>query len=220
MAKNNRKQAKSQTGGDLKVPLVDLSEKVQMLKNTGVKRTTFTLSEEAIAALDWCAERYDISQREVLDFIGRTVDDWSAKEEVVVYVKEMEERAKKREKGEKSRKTLAFSIDAMKKLVKAANTYGVSRDTMLEAGILLFRTFLQNQVETRMPLERIAEEAISKAVSILDEAREKLAQLLDSEDPLCVALGTAAAGCEVAWHDHVGTGASIETLVTLESIFE
>ena len=163
-----------------------LAETAELLKRPSPRaresvRTTFSLSAEALAGLEWLVDDRGITKKEVFDDL---CDFW-------VMLKSLKSDAfqapldfyfSTQKSTDRVRKTYVISDKARRTLEKEAKEYGVSRDVLVGSLILIAKSLTEAIEKERLAKHKKALEMIDDFWTKAEDLESELKDLLGSDD--------------------------------------
>ena len=149
-------------------------------------RTTFSLSAEALAGLEWLVDDRGITKKEVFDDL---CDFWvtlkSLKSAAFQAPLDFYFSTQKSTDTDRVRKTYVISHKARRTLEKGAKEYGVSRDVLVE-NLILSAKFLTEAIgKERLSKHKKALEMIENFWTKAEDLESELKDLLGGDDVIC-----------------------------------
>lgn len=163
----------------MKLPKGSTSDLVSksLLTKKESKRTTFKLSNKCLEAFEWMVESYNATAKEVLDII-------SLSDEIIDHAIEIAKEHNEDESQKKTRKTFVISKQSLSQLNRISTKENVSRDTLIEMLILLYKSLLEKHLEEEKEKEKEALKIISNFWSEAENVEGHLDELLSEENPI------------------------------------
>lgn len=170
-----------------KLPYIDLSQKQSV-------RTTFNLKKETFQSIEWLANYYNITQKEVIDHLVGTVQDLAdIPEGDESYLKSITDKIfTKTKKPNYLRKTKVVGKKSLQILKTLSKKEKISRDTLIEAAVIFHKFGLKKRKEKHAE----ALDEIHNLMKVIYKTEKKLKSLLDTDDPIIGRFGNIAVVAE------------------------
>lgn len=140
-------------------------------------RTTFKLSESSNNAIDWLITTNNLKPKELFDLM-------CSNENLVDFAIEAAQKNGKNCFTKQTRKTFVISKRVLHLLNRYSKRHILSRDSIVENLILLFKALLEKHAEEEKQREEKALTIISDFWSKAESVEEQLKDLLDDDSPI------------------------------------
>lgn len=142
-------------------------------------RTTLKLTEKGVEAKEWLADRWGITQKDVVDTACA----------YAMVVDRLREEFGPVPESEPVRKTHVLSSGTLKIFELRADELGLSRDELLDQTLILLRAREERADQERLEKHRQAIEILVRAQETLREFEHELEDLLEKDDPVLARFG-------------------------------
>jgi len=140
-------------------------------------RTTFKLSESSNNAIDWLITTNNLKPKELFDLM-------CSNENLVDFAIEAAQKNRKNSSTKQTRKTFVISKRVLRLLNRYSERHKLSRDSIVENLILLFKALLEKHAEEEKQREEKALTIISDFYSKAESVEKQLKDLLDDDNPI------------------------------------
>lgn len=181
MKKNNKRSS------EVKIESVPVKDIATELNEKQSVRTTFKMMPEAFDSLEWITEHFNISVKSAVDFVCDLVLFSETKTDILNIIVESAKLSKHNDAKSSYRKTLVVSKGAVKRINALTKEHGVSRNALLERGIIVFKPLIEKSIEQEREKVKKAEDIIQNFSKAIYETERELIDLFEGEHELVTA---------------------------------